>query len=266
MCNNCSNNCFESVRTDCIEYTGPSFEDLGISQGDSLKSVMGSVLSDLNSLKSAAVEKACEPNTPSTTSTGTSTNTSSSKALTRASVDLSSNIEGSVFTVDYNLSEAISECTADGSLSRLNVTVSGRFNNSVTNVELGNSKSQIGSFSLKPENCPVVLNVEGYVINNNGGGKNISLSREIPCSTGSQNAFVNVTSAGEVSDNPVGDQITSLENNVRSILDFNIDGQDLSTTINRLNTKCIDQSKLITDQQDLISQLEARIDALERTV
>jgi hypothetical protein len=191
--------------------------------------------------------------------------------MSTAGIKISSEVNNALFSVDYDASDVIKEC--GGNVTSFSSRVSGKFNNSLTDVQLESSTSQIGRFNLKTNNCPVTLDIQATVIVD-GAQKNVSFSRQIPCQTADivESSVVrdfgvntDISSQSGVNEAMIA-QINSLQSNIQSLLNSTVNGQSVTTTLNSQQTIIDSQADTISDLQNLISQMMSRIDQLERTI
>lgn len=274
-CNNCDPTCLEQVPTKCSVYDGKSFPEIGISQGDSLVSVIEVIGENVEANKSAA--NACGCNDSSNSSDNTSSDLGNVQALSTGNIseistektDIKTSINGSGLSIKYDFNNALSGL---GKVSRLKVDVLGKYKNSDANVVLESTKTAAGAFTIPTESCPITINVLGY-INKEGVEKEVNYSRVLPCQDNELGDFINATQLSTSSVNTQGDvnseicnQLDAIKSQMASILNFSIDGSNITDILLEQKNTILNQLTLIEECKEEISNLKSEIERIDRTV
>ena len=272
-CNTCNPNCYTEVQGSCVEYDGLTIGPLesgsSISQG--LEALGGAV----ETLQSEIGNCACgggSSTAPNSSSAGTSNPFEGidlsclqgglEQSYSSSQIKIDTVLEASSLTVSYDLVEAIKSC---GTLVSVRASIKGKYRGSDSIVELGNNNSAVGAFVIDTSSCPATFEVNAKV-NTDSGQKTLTFSRPLVCETTSFTDSLLSTGVSGDRSKSLCSKINSLESSVNRLLNLQVGGSDIGSSVVNLQSTINTQNTTISNLETKIAELEAKIDECCRTV
>lgn len=232
----CSPKCFEIISDQCVSYTGKSYPEIGVEQGDSINQTLEKLASALVAIK--AKVDACsycngEVSVPRTTneiiSSDTLTYSSVTETPSSARISVSTTPTSTSIPFRYSISSL-----PEGTVIDSKITIEGMKNSYPS--QLVSTSGLSGGLELKPDNFPANLIAEVRVMTVEGEKK---ITSKIPINPSGQNIDVNMYSKniGTADLNTQSQinthfdkELASLRTSVNALTNLNIDGNNMSIT------------------------------------
>ena len=232
----CSPKCFEIISDQCVSYTGGSYPEIGVEQGDSISQTLDKLASALVSLKSKV--DACsycngEVTVPRTTndilSSDNLTHSSVTETPSSARISVSTNPTATAVPFTYSISSLPSGTVIDSK-----ITVEGMKNSYPS--QLISTTGLSGGLELKPDNFPATLNAEVRIMTADGEKK---VTSKIPLDPSGQNLDLNMYSknVGTADLNTQSQintffdkELSTLRTSINALTNVNINGNSMSVT------------------------------------